>query len=325
MKFIHFILAGLAVLCSFTNASNQHPFTAALNGSTSPAVSGFSTFGLPLFSDYTVRIKRIDWCDHTVRSYSGYLDIHGRHMFFFYFESRRNPSNDPVMVWETGGPGGSSTLGMLAELGPCLIVNSTSVKWNAYGWNAEANLLFIDQLIGAGYSYSESNEVVDRWQAADDLARFVAIFFEASEFGLQGREFHIASESYSSLYTPLFATRVIDQNAELVREGLTPVNLKSILIGNGWSDAAKMFASYYDMQCTTKGRLLQTNETCGQLKADATHCVSLLETSCYENSDYVGCQAASHFCESSVASVYYYTVVGLISSHRHHDLMRSLF
>ncbi|KAH8794614.1 Alpha/Beta hydrolase protein [Flagelloscypha sp. PMI_526] len=307
MSSMNFILAGLAVLFSFVNATFQDPFSAALNEPTSAAASGFSTFGLPQFSDYSVRIKKIDWCDHTVRSYSGYLDFRGRHMFFYYFESRRDPSEDPVMVWETGGPGGSSTLGMLTELGPCLIANSTSVKWNEYGWNAEANLLFVDQPIGVGYSYSEYSEVVDSWEAAIDMARFVAIFFEASDFGLQGRELHIAGESYGGRYVPLFAARVIDQNAELVREGLTPVNMKSVLIGNGWTDGAKMYGSFYDIQCTTKGRPLQSIETCVRLKADAAHCVSLIEASCYNHFDYLGCRAATLFCEGSVAQAYFDT------------------
>ncbi|KAH8824464.1 peptidase S10, serine carboxypeptidase [Flagelloscypha sp. PMI_526] len=303
MRLLKPILSSLGYLVTLVLAS-QHPFSAATNDPTY-STRGFSTLSLPQFSDYTLRIRQIDWCDNTVRAYSGYLDFRARHMFFYFFESRRDPAKDPVMVWENGGPGGSSTLGMLTELGPCTIVNSTSVKWNEYGWNSETNILFIDQPIGVGYSYSEYNEVVDSWEAAVDMARFVAIFFEASEFGLQGRELHIAGESYGGRYVPLFAARVFDQNAELVREGLTPVNLKSVLIGNGHTDHATMAASYYDMQCTNKGHPFQPIETCVQLKADAAHCVSQIKASCYNHFDALSCRAANAFCSQTVDGPYF--------------------
>lgn len=32
-------------------------------------------------------------------------------------------------------------------------------------------------------------------------------------------------------YLPVYATAIYDQNAELEEEGITPVNLKSVLIG----------------------------------------------------------------------------------------------
>ena len=51
-------------------------------------------------------------------SYTGYLDIsETRHLFFYFFESRRDPDADDVVFWTNGGPGCSSSTGMLMELG----------------------------------------------------------------------------------------------------------------------------------------------------------------------------------------------------------------
>jgi cathepsin A (carboxypeptidase C) len=42
-------------------------------------------------------------CDDTVKSYSGYLDIDDEtHLFFWFFESRKNPSKDPLVMWLNG-------------------------------------------------------------------------------------------------------------------------------------------------------------------------------------------------------------------------------
>ena len=51
------------------------------------------------------------------RSYTGYIDVEARHLFFYFFESRRSPEKDDVVFWTNGGPGGSSSIGLFMELG----------------------------------------------------------------------------------------------------------------------------------------------------------------------------------------------------------------
>ena len=53
-------------------------------------------------------------------SYTGYIDIEARHLFFYFFESRSDPDTDDVVFWTNGGPGGSSALGLFSELGQYL-------------------------------------------------------------------------------------------------------------------------------------------------------------------------------------------------------------
>lgn len=37
------------------------------------------------------------------RSYTGYIDIEARHLFFYFFESRNDPDKDDVIFWTNGG------------------------------------------------------------------------------------------------------------------------------------------------------------------------------------------------------------------------------
>ena len=37
------------------------------------------------------------------RSFTGYIDIEARHLFFYFFESRNNPDKDDVIFWTNGG------------------------------------------------------------------------------------------------------------------------------------------------------------------------------------------------------------------------------
>ena len=84
-------------------------------------------------------------------------------------------------------------------------------------------------------------------------------FFEAFK-DFEGRAFHMAGESYGvsrprvraprltdcqGRYIPLFASAVFDGNKALVAEGKTPINLQSVMIGNGITDLYKTTDSYF--------------------------------------------------------------------------------
>lgn len=64
------------------------------------------------------------------------------------------------MFWTNGGPGGASSLGLFTELGPCILENSTATKYNPYSWNEYANVFFIEQPVGVGFSYADHGESV---------------------------------------------------------------------------------------------------------------------------------------------------------------------
>jgi cathepsin A (carboxypeptidase C) len=163
------------------------------------------------YSDHSLRIKEQNdtLCDARTKQYTGWLDVGNKHFFFWYFESTSKPAEDPLVLWLTGGPGGSSMLGMLQELGPCLINDyGNQTVYNPYGWNKEANLLFVDQPAGVGFSYLEDGEAYPgtSFQAATDLHKFLQIFVEQAFPDLLNNPFHITGESYGVRSLPLIAS-----------------------------------------------------------------------------------------------------------------------
>ena len=60
------------------------------------------------------------------------------------------------------GPGCSSSIGLFMELGPCQIRDANGTKFNPHAWNSKANLFFVDQPVGVGFSYAEYGESVGR-------------------------------------------------------------------------------------------------------------------------------------------------------------------
>ncbi|KAI4158630.1 MAG: hypothetical protein LQ342_007282 [Letrouitia transgressa] len=72
-----------------------------------------------------------------------------------FFEARRTPEKAPLVLWLNGGPGANSMQGALRENGPCFVADdSNSTYLNPWSWNNEANVLYIDQPLHTGFSYS---------------------------------------------------------------------------------------------------------------------------------------------------------------------------
>jgi hypothetical protein len=77
-------------------------------------------------------------------------------MFFWYFESRKNPRSAPLSLYLGGGPGATSLGGVTAENGPCYLnPDSNSTTLNPWSWNNKVNMLYLDQPVQVGFSYDE--------------------------------------------------------------------------------------------------------------------------------------------------------------------------
>ncbi|KAJ7259665.1 serine carboxypeptidase [Mycena rebaudengoi] len=268
----------------------------------------FSVLEHPAFPNHSVRIKKSTFCDGTVQSYTGYIDIEARHIFFYFFESRNDPDTDDVIFWTNGGPGCSSSLGLFMELGPCRISDGNGTSFHPESWNTNANIFFVDQPIGVGFSYADYGETVGTTEdAAKDIAAFVFVFFEHfSKF--KGRPFHMTGESYGGRYVPVFAAEVYDQNARLLEAGYTPINLTSVMIGNGITDFYHQMTSSYDMQCTAASMPPTVSiAKCVRMKQVIPRCEKWLKESCIDVFDSINCQAAVNFCQTELTGPFWET------------------
>ncbi|CUA76570.1 ubiquitin-conjugating enzyme E2 G2 [Rhizoctonia solani] len=210
-----------------------------------PTVHHFDYVTAATLPNHQIRVRELNSpCDPAVKQYTGYLDISkDKHLFF---ESRNNPQNAPLSTWLSGGPGGSSILGLLFENGPCTIVSANSTRWNPYSWNEVSNMIYLDQPAGTGYSYSTSSHTIDSSQeAAKDFYAFLQLFLVRFP-QYADRPFHILSESHGGQYATHFANHVNRQNKALVQPR---INLESILIVNGLVNAAIQDATSPEYAC----------------------------------------------------------------------------
>jgi carboxypeptidase D len=93
----------------------------------------------------------------TVAQYAGLLraDRGGdANIFYWLFESAESPGSDPIVIWLNGGPGCSSMDGLFIELGPYTMNRDSTISKNEHSWHKVANLLFIDQPVGTGFSFT---------------------------------------------------------------------------------------------------------------------------------------------------------------------------
>ena len=168
------------------------------------------------------------------KSYTGYLDVEAgtKALFHWYHEAVDDAASKPLVLWLNGGPGCSSLGGMFTELGPYVLDAAGAVTLNPYSWNTVANVLFIEQPAGVGFSYP--NATIDDATTASDTYEALVAFFAAHP-ELEGRDFYVAGESYGGHYVPNTAAAVEAGNAAL-EDGAALINLKGFMVGNGYCD-----------------------------------------------------------------------------------------
>lgn len=247
--------------------------------------------------EYTLRVHQPDqesakYKFDVAKYYTGYLDVKlsQKHFFYWFFESRNDPSTDPVVLWLNGGPGCSLSIGLFGELGPSSINAKLEPELNPYSWNNNALVLFFDQPVGVGYSYTDDPLEYHNltYAAAKDVYAFLELFFDQFP-QYRDREFHIAGESYGGHYVPAFASEIINHPERTF-------NLTSVLIGNGITNALVQWPFYQPMVCGLGGEpALISEEKCREMASGTPACQQAVQL-CYDFPNLIVCRIAADVC-----------------------------
>ncbi|XP_026726820.1 venom serine carboxypeptidase-like isoform X1 [Trichoplusia ni] len=170
------------------------------------------------------------------KSYSGFLTVnetYNSNLFFWFFPVANKPLNStPWIIWLQGGPGASSLTGLFDEIGPFTVINET-LKRNPYSWLSNHSLLFIDNPVGTGYSFTEHEDGFAKDMATYSqhlytaLKQFLQMFPE-----LRPAPLFLAGESYAGKYVPAMAMEIHKRKDKIGSD----INLEGLIIGNAYVD-----------------------------------------------------------------------------------------
>jgi len=234
----------------------------------------------------SLKIQNPTICDSTVKQYSGYFkvpELANTNYFFWLFESRSNPETDPLVMWLTGGPGCSSQLALLAENGPCTVnKQGTDTIKNPFSWNSKANVMWVDQPAGTGFS-TGLPAMNNQTQVGNAMYGFLQALLTSEQLSKFAKnEFFVIGESYAGHYVPAVGHRIWQGMKK--KEGIT-INLKGLGIGNGLTNPGEQY-KWYPQMANDGGKseggslahgVINSTLEIGAMKAASVACVAAIE------------------------------------------------
>ena len=202
---------------------------------------GLLLFAATLFSLSTAypvadQIVDLPGLSTAVSQFSGYITLTGTQKHIHYWLVEADVANAPLVFWTNGGPGCSGLIGFMTEQGPFYPDANGNLVPNEYAWNKLANMVFLEQPVGVGFSYSDNDEdyhIGDDQAAQDNLATirgFLDLFPEFAKTPI-----YLTSESYGGHYLPTWAAAIIDYN-DAVTDSAQRINFQGFAVGNPYTD-----------------------------------------------------------------------------------------
>ncbi|AQK66303.1 Serine carboxypeptidase-like 19 [Zea mays] len=172
-------------------------------------------------------------------------DENGARLFYYFIESERNPAEDPLILWITGGPGCSALSGLLFEIGPLKfdVAGYTEgtfprLVYFEDSWTKVSNIIFLDSPVGTGFSYSreEAGLNVSLTESGRQHHVFLRKWLaEHPEFASQ--PLYIGGDSYSGYTVPVTAMDIATSSRSRDDDdGYPKPNLVGYLVGNPGTD-----------------------------------------------------------------------------------------
>ncbi|KAK4455746.1 Alpha/Beta hydrolase protein [Podospora aff. communis PSN243] len=207
-----------------------------------------------------------------LKMFAGHIEVtpeHNGNMFFWHFQNKHIANKQRTVIWLNGGPGCSSEDGALMEIGPYRLKDQNTLVYNDGSWNEFANIMFVDNPVGTGFSYVDTDSYVHE---LDEMANQFVTFLE-KWFALfpeyEHDDLYFAGESYAGQYIPYIARAILDRN----KKGSTQRkwNLAGLLIGNGWISPKEQYEAYLQYGYA-RGIVEKNSDTANKLEVQHRIC-----------------------------------------------------
>ncbi|KAJ4785095.1 Carboxypeptidase [Rhynchospora pubera] len=163
----------------------------------------------------------------------GYVQVRPKaHMFWWLYRSPKRTENSsnawPTILWLQGGPGSSGVaIGNFMEIGPL----DMDLNPRPSTWLQKADLLFVDNPVGTGYSFVEDIKLLVKSdeEAAKDLTTLLQKLYNKNS-ELQRSPLFIVAESYGGKFAVTAGLSIVKAiNAKTL-------NLKfgGVALGDSW-------------------------------------------------------------------------------------------
>ncbi|KAF4673137.1 hypothetical protein FOL47_010983 [Perkinsus chesapeaki] len=173
-------------------------------------------------------------CDDRVKQIFGYLKgASDAQLFRWFFESREKPLTSPILIYFQGGPGASSMISAVSgNGGPCILnTKGDDTSVNKYSYNTFANVMYIDQPAPVGFSKGTTPEG-DVETAKSTLHALEAFF---SKYRSYNTRVILIGQSYAGHFIPALAQLAVKRKSS--------INLKGLILGNGWVNPEPLIRS----------------------------------------------------------------------------------
>ncbi|KAL9691697.1 hypothetical protein QQ045_012123 [Rhodiola kirilowii] len=176
---------------------------------------------------------------------TGYVsvgDMEEVEMFYYFVKSQKDSVNDPLLVWLGGDLGCSGLSSFLYDIGPVKFnvsafngsFASIELELNPYSWTKVANILFIDQPVGAGFSFSTSEDAYNTsdTKASKHLYTFLRKWLNVNP-DFVNNPLYVGGNSYAGITVPLLVEHILAG----LEERLSPqIQLMGYVLGNPQTD-----------------------------------------------------------------------------------------
>ncbi|KFY34074.1 hypothetical protein V494_07080 [Pseudogymnoascus sp. VKM F-4513 (FW-928)] len=155
-------------------------------------------------------------------------------LFFWLWEAETQQGKNDLIIWFNGGPACSSLLGLFKIHGPITFPRTaTKPQRNPYSWTRGANIVYVDQPIGTGFSTGDSDNTDNNHNTAA-VVKWLDSFFNTFP-EMRKKKIHLMGESYSGVFLPYIAKEIQAQEKTL------KVKISSLSLGDAlWGNWAAM-------------------------------------------------------------------------------------